>query len=228
MVMPDKQAIIVSFDKISQFPDDWDQNRFYENLLLKYVPKNCQNALDIGCGTGEFTRRLARIAQKVTAIDISEKMVQGAQKRSFAENIVYQAADFEEFKTQERFDLIVSIAAFHHLDLEKALEKIKSLLTKNGTLIVLDLYDRSRTFWAVLDFIALTLNSFFLKTKRRQNPVSKEETAAWLEHKYIDQYLTLKEIKKICVKRLGKFKIKRLIFWRYLLVYKKAVSSKDG
>jgi len=223
----DKQKIINSFDKIALFPDAWNQNRFYHNLLLRFIPKSCKNALDIGCGTGEFTFQLSKVAQRVIGIDISEKMIQEAKKRNLAGNIDYRAIDFDEFETKDQFDLIVSIATLHHLNLEKALVKINSLLRENGILVILDLYDRSNSPWAILDIFALPLNSILSKIKRWSNRVSKEETGAWAEHKLIDRYPAFTEIKRIYSDHLGNVKIKRLLFWRYLLSYKKTPERKS-
>ena len=221
MIISDKQVIIDSFDKIARFDDAWDQNRFYQNLILKFVPKACRNALDIGCGTGEFTRLLSKRARRVVGIDISEKMIQQAIERNFAVNIVYQTADFEKFETKERFDLIISIAALHHLELEAALKKTESLLAQNGVLVILDLYERKGLAGRLLDILARLLNTIFLKIKRRKKLLSQAETDAWIAHKHIDKYLDFGELKRIYSRQFKNFKIKRLLFWRYLLVYKK-------
>lgn len=44
---------------------------------------------------------------------------------------------------------------------------------------------------------------------------------AWSNHGKHDRYHTVKEISNIASKTLPKIKIKRKLFWRYLLVWKK-------
>lgn len=59
----------------------FDHNDHYHRLLLRQVPQNCRAALDVGCGTGRFARRLARLGIEVDAIDPSEEVI--AQARGY-------------------------------------------------------------------------------------------------------------------------------------------------
>src|SRR5918911_744321 len=54
----------------------------YHNYLLKQLPPRCKNALDVGCGLGEFTRLLKDRAERVTAIDLSPEMIRIAREQS--------------------------------------------------------------------------------------------------------------------------------------------------
>lgn len=38
---------------------DWDHNAYYHRVLLRRTPRECRRALDVGCGAGAFTARLA-------------------------------------------------------------------------------------------------------------------------------------------------------------------------
>jgi hypothetical protein len=41
------------FDRLALLDDEgWTANNHYHDFLLKHVPQNCENALEIGCGTG--------------------------------------------------------------------------------------------------------------------------------------------------------------------------------
>lgn len=53
----------------------WNHNNHYHNFLLKQLPLHCENILDIGCGTGEFSRLLAKRCDRVVAIDLSPQMI---------------------------------------------------------------------------------------------------------------------------------------------------------
>lgn len=71
-----KNRIIESFNRIALFEDKWDHNRRYSNLMLKEIGYNTLNkVLDIGCGTGEFTKKVAVKAKSVMGIDISPQMI---------------------------------------------------------------------------------------------------------------------------------------------------------
>lgn len=65
-----KDEIIQSFDRIALLEDKWDHNQRYAKLLLKEIDFGLENALDIGCGTGEFTKKIAAKAQRVVGIEL--------------------------------------------------------------------------------------------------------------------------------------------------------------
>lgn len=60
----------------------WNHNVHYHDLLLRSVPARCRAALDVGCGDGTFARELASRASKVTGVDLSESMIERAERLS--------------------------------------------------------------------------------------------------------------------------------------------------
>src|SRR5256885_14358567 len=85
--------------------------------LLEQVPASCADALDVGCGTGQFARLLASRAEHVLALDLSPQMIRLARERSMGfASIDFEAADALSLTfSPEQFDYIVSIAALHHM-----------------------------------------------------------------------------------------------------------------
>ena len=53
--------------------DGWNHNTHYHEQLLRAVPRPCRRALDIGCGVGQFARRLASVVEHVDAIDLNRR-----------------------------------------------------------------------------------------------------------------------------------------------------------
>jgi len=50
-------TVEADFDRLALLDDEgWTANNQYHSSLLKHVPENCENALEIGCGTGAFAR----------------------------------------------------------------------------------------------------------------------------------------------------------------------------
>jgi hypothetical protein len=48
-------SVEADFDRLALLDDEgWTSNNHYHNSLLKHVPANCENALEIGSGTGAF------------------------------------------------------------------------------------------------------------------------------------------------------------------------------
>ena len=74
--------------------------------------------LEVGAGTGTLTLELARRGARVTAIDISEVMLEEAQEKAKKESLTIEfrrmnahALDFKD----ETFDIVVSMATFEFL-----------------------------------------------------------------------------------------------------------------
>ena len=69
-------TIQTDFDRIALVSLDGSlQNNHYHNFLLRQLRSHCQTALEIGCGKGEFSRRLAESSARVLALDLSPEMI---------------------------------------------------------------------------------------------------------------------------------------------------------
>src|SRR5262245_35582574 len=104
-------SVEADFDRLALLDDEgWTTNNHYHDFLLKHVPANCGNALEIGCGTGAFARQLARCCRHVTGIDLSAEMIRVARSRSSAfENLEFELADAMKWNfPQLHFDFICS------------------------------------------------------------------------------------------------------------------------
>jgi ubiquinone/menaquinone biosynthesis C-methylase UbiE len=209
------------FDAIAKLPDAWDHNRQYQSHLLKGLVK-CERALDIGCGTGELTRSLARYADDVVGIDVSRGMIDSANERYAGKGIRFIQADAEGFlgATPMRFALIVCVAALHHFNEPKALGLMKGALSSRGRLLILDLYKQKTIAEFLLSALASAANPMMMLIRRGRISITEQEREAWREHFRYDDYLTMREIREASAKALGKAEIHRLLFWRYSLKYK--------
>src|SRR5262245_26084358 len=101
------------FDRLAQLDDDgWTHNNQYHAFLLREVPPDCARALEVGCGTGALSRRLAAHAGQVIALDLSSEMVRVARARSaHLPNVEYRCEDVMSFELAgEAFDCVVTIA----------------------------------------------------------------------------------------------------------------------
>ncbi|MDR2392834.1 MAG: class I SAM-dependent methyltransferase [Treponema sp.] len=213
--------VIKQFDTIAFLQDTWDHNQQYQKYLLQNIPQHCKCILDVGCGTGELTEKLSRYAHEIIAIDVSNNMVQEAQKRNAHEKVTYINIAAEKYleETDKRFDVIISVAALHHMNEERILEAMKAKLTKKGKIVILDLVKNETVVEYVLSILATVVNPIIRFIMRGRIGIPKEEREAWAGHFQYDTYLTIKEVKKIVTRALGKGKIKRHFFWRYSIVY---------
>jgi ubiquinone/menaquinone biosynthesis C-methylase UbiE len=93
--------------------------------------------LEVGCGTGQLTRRLAPLRCALTAIDAGTSMIEVARERVTGGDVTFLAVSFEELDAAEAsFDLVISGAAFHWVDPEVRFRKAARLLRPGGWLAV--------------------------------------------------------------------------------------------
>lgn len=80
-------------------------------------PLSGADVLDLGCGFGDFARwARAQGAASVTAVDLSERMLEQARARTCDSDIQYRRAGIEDFQSPAgAYDLAVSSLALHYV-----------------------------------------------------------------------------------------------------------------
>ena len=216
--------IRADFDRIALLSrNGWDHNSHYHEFLLKRLPPHCTDALEIGCGTGAFSRLLARRSDRVLALDLSPQMIRIAKERSEqCSNIDFQVADamIWQFPT-EQFDCVACIATLHHLPMEQTLSKMKETLKINGILIVLDLFQEEGLSDVLTSTLAVPASIVLklMKTGRLREP--REVQEAWAEHGRSDSYPTWSQIRQGCASVLPGARVRKHLLWRYSVTWKK-------
>ncbi|HVB72376.1 MAG TPA: class I SAM-dependent methyltransferase [Ktedonobacteraceae bacterium] len=222
----DAATVQADFDRLASFStEQWDHNSHYHRFLLRHLPPHCRTALEIGCGTGAFARLLAQRSEHVLALDLSPEMICLAKERSARyPTIEFQVADILSYEfSPGQFDVIVSIATLHHLPMEKLFVRLKEALAPGGVLMALDLY-QPRLVDLPLNLIAVPANLLlkYARTDHLKEPAAAR--AAWAEHGQRDVYLTIPQVRALCQAVLPGARVKRHLFWRYSLVWKKSGS----
>ena len=96
--------------------------------------------LDMACGVGYGSHLLAQRAEphtKIIAVDLASEALAIARAEYTASNIEYHQADCMTFTWDAKFDAIVSLETFEHLDEpEKFLAHLLSLLVSRGVLVL--------------------------------------------------------------------------------------------
>lgn len=109
----------------------------WPNLQAMLPPLTGARILDLGCGYGWFAAHAADSgAASVTAMDISERMLERARTANARPIIGYQYADLETVALPaEAFDLTFSSLALHYVeDLPRLLREIANTLRPTGVL----------------------------------------------------------------------------------------------
>lgn len=118
---------------------------FYRELytlpaFLDFMPSIAgQRMIDLGCGEGSNTRRLAKLGGLMTGVDLSSEMIQRARQKEEEEplGIAYEIGSFNDlsFFDEGRFDCAVStMALMDGPDLPAAIRAASRVLRPGGTL----------------------------------------------------------------------------------------------
>ena len=91
--------------------------------------------LELGCGTGYFTRELARSAADIIAIDVSPELLEIARANGSLQNIRYEVQNACALSYSDAmFDSVVGSSVLHHLEIQEALREIYRVLKRGGTI----------------------------------------------------------------------------------------------
>ncbi len=117
------------------------QQRKYEQIMALLPDRRFRHALDLGCGLGLLSQRLAERSDEVLGIDVASAALGHARKRGAGvANLTFAQGDVLDLPVElnERFDLIVVADTLYYLaplsdDLLKALSaRLADLLMPGG------------------------------------------------------------------------------------------------
>jgi 2-polyprenyl-3-methyl-5-hydroxy-6-metoxy-1,4-benzoquinol methylase len=211
------------FDRIARVTAETaDHLALYDAFLLRQIPRACARVLEIGCGTGAFSRTLADRGHDVTAIDLSPEMVRVAERRrSPGQTATYYCGDFLSFvPCAEAYDCVVSVAALHHMPLEPAVARMAGLVRPGGVLVVHDV----RSDAGVGDRLRSALGLVARAWARARAGRIRERAAvraAWEEHGRGERYLTMPEVEAWSRAHVPGARTIRHLQWRYTVVWRK-------
>lgn len=118
-----------------------------DNLLNKINKLTASEVLDVGAGTGYFANNLRNPNSKVTALDLSQSMLDKLTKKDKLKNIrLINSSFLEHFGN---YDLIVfsySMTIMHD-DLHEIINHTKKLLKQNGIIAVVDFHNTNSNLY---------------------------------------------------------------------------------
>ncbi|MCL1971968.1 MAG: class I SAM-dependent methyltransferase [Endomicrobia bacterium] len=151
--------------------------------VIPFAKDSSFSIIDLGCGTGTIAKEIKSNFKNadITCVDISPNMLEIAKTKAGSGK--YIQADFNSFAFPEKYDLIVSSLALHHLENDNAklefYKKIYEALTPDGVFINIDV---------VLGEDDIIQNAYMEKWKSfmRKNVSKQEITDKWLPNYYAE------------------------------------------
>jgi len=189
----------------------WDHNTHYHQFLLGHIPSGAGRALDVGCGSGHFARRVAERVPEVVAVDRDTDVVNAARTARSAVHVQYLESDIMDAEVPLRaFDFVSCIATLHHMPLQAGLERLRSFVAPGG--VLLGLYKPSTSFDYTYTSLAGLVDLAVGVVRHGRQPDTNGVILA-------EPRETLSDIRTAARTLLPGATLRRHIYHRYSLVY---------
>ena len=128
----------------------------YENIYLKPERKDDlqkvtkilqdifrnKSIIEIACGTGYWTERIAQTAKSIYAIDINDSVLEIAGSKTYPQNnVIFENADFYKLSPAQPYENLFGGFILSHIKLQEMnnfIKVISKFVIPGGTLILLD------------------------------------------------------------------------------------------
>jgi 2-polyprenyl-3-methyl-5-hydroxy-6-metoxy-1,4-benzoquinol methylase len=111
-----------------------------DHLIELLSQRVSQRGLDVGCGNGFLTRRIAAHCLHLHGIDFASRAVKLAQENCKEHaHVSFTVEDIRDYDTQEPFDLIICSEVLYYLQgsaLDRVVEKLFRLSTSQTWLVL--------------------------------------------------------------------------------------------
>lgn len=130
-----KSVSIEDIDVFAQFEGITSPE--YKEVMQSLGPLKNKNILNLGCGLGEEAVYLALQGANVTAIDISQEMLNMTKKLArryrVSRKISYQKMSAENLSFEPKtFDAVLGCNILHHVKIKKTIKEVKRVLKPKG------------------------------------------------------------------------------------------------
>ena len=203
--------VVISFgeewEKFYKFSDN-DINIIaneYFGFLEKHILNKNTMALDVGCGTGRWTKYLASKVKFVEAIDPSKAIFYADKLLSDIDNVRLSMASTETIPFKdESFDFVMSVGVLHHIpDTRKAMMDCVKKIKKGGYFYVYLYYnlDNRGLFFKLIFQLSNIIRIIVAKLPNKVKKIVCDCIAFFI---YLPLIILAKFIKKIGLLKLSK------------------------
>ena len=107
-------------------------------ILKKYLKKEIDLIVDIGCGTGNSTEICTNYANKVIGIDPSEDMLMKAKEKENSKLTFKKGFGNDTGLDSNIADIVICSQAFHWMEPDSTIKEVSRILKNGGIFAVID------------------------------------------------------------------------------------------
>ncbi len=116
----------------------------YSQLIIDHIPDGVKRILDVGSGSGSLAQKLINLGYKVDCVVPSEFLAEKIEDK-LGKNSIINVCKFEDLEVSQSYDLILFSESFQYVRMEQSIDKIVSMLPKNGHLLICDVFHNNVT-----------------------------------------------------------------------------------
>lgn len=144
-------------DVFAKHANKWDteqrisRSKEFSEIIKSFLhDEKYSSAMEFGAGTGLISFNMLDIFEKIVLVDVSEAMLAVADEKIKLNNISSVKTmniDLSTNSIEEKFDVIYTSLAMHHVEDYKCMIKVlKDHLKAGGMFIIIDLDDKNTLF----------------------------------------------------------------------------------
>ena len=116
----------------------------HSQLIIDHIPDGVKRILDVGSGSGSLAQKLINLGYKVDCVVPSEFLAKNIKDKLGKYSIIH-VCKFEDLEESQSYDLILFSESFQYVLMEQSINKIVSMLPKNGHLLICDVFHKNVT-----------------------------------------------------------------------------------
>jgi len=116
----------------------------HSQLIIDHIPDGVKRILDVGSGSGSLAQKLINLGYKVDCVVPSEFLAEKIEDK-LGKNSIVHVCKFEDMEVSQSYDLVLFSESFQYVQMAQSIDKIVSMLPKNGHLLICDVFHKNVT-----------------------------------------------------------------------------------
>jgi 2-polyprenyl-3-methyl-5-hydroxy-6-metoxy-1,4-benzoquinol methylase len=128
------------YEQIYSKPERQEDLKILAEILQEFY--SGKSLVEIACGTGYWTERIAETARSIIATDINDSVIEIAQSKTYPNNnVTFKKQDLFSLNPDKKFDNLFGGFIWSHIklqELDNFIVKVNDQIKENGTIMFID------------------------------------------------------------------------------------------